>query len=49
MTHKLDCDVLLIGVGVAEDNIHSPNEYFGLNRFEKGFLIIAKIINHLGN
>ncbi len=48
MTQKLKCDVLLIGVGIAEDDIHSPNEHFGLDRFEKGFLIISKIIDKLG-
>ena len=40
--------VALIGVGLPSDNIHAPNEHFGLDRFEKGFLTIARILCTLG-
>lgn len=37
-------DAALIGVGLPEDGMHSPNESFSLKRFEQGFLSIARII-----
>ena len=40
-------DVALIGVGLPEDAIHSPNEHFGLDRFEQGFLVISRILGIL--
>lgn len=39
---------VLMGLGVLSDNIHAPNEHFGLDRFKKGFLTIAKTIEYLG-
>lgn len=39
--------LVLMGLGVPGDNIHAPNEHFGLDRFEKGFLTIAKTIELL--
>lgn len=39
---------VLMGMGLFSDNIHAPNEHFGLDRFEKGFLTIAKTIDLLG-
>ncbi len=45
---KVSCaDVAMIGVGLAEDNIHAPNEHFGLDRFELGFLTMTKIFERL--
>jgi acetylornithine deacetylase/succinyl-diaminopimelate desuccinylase-like protein len=40
-------EVALIGMGLADDNIHAPNEHFGLDRFEKGFLVIGRILSQL--
>ncbi len=37
-------ETALIGCGLAEDNIHAPNERFGLDRFEQGFLTIGRIL-----
>ncbi|NGX50350.1 MAG: Succinyl-diaminopimelate desuccinylase [Chlamydiae bacterium] len=37
-------ELVMIGVGLATDGIHSPNECFGLDRFEKGFLSITQIL-----
>jgi len=40
-------EVVLLGLGLADDNIHAPNEHFGLDRMEKGFLIIGKALEEL--
>lgn len=37
-------EVALIGVGLSSDAIHAPNEHFDLDRFEKGFLAMACIL-----
>ncbi len=38
-------DAVLFGMGLDDDNIHAPNEHFGLDRFEQGFLTVAKILS----
>lgn len=40
-------EVAMIGVGIASDNIHAPNEHFSLDRFENGYLIIGSILSRL--
>ncbi len=42
-------DVAMIGVGLADDDIHAPNEHFGLDRFELGYLTIGRILSRLSN
>ena len=42
-------EVAMMGVGLAGDNIHSPNEHFGLDRFELGYLTIGRIIDRLSS
>lgn len=42
-------EVLLLGLGLPDDQIHAPNEHFGVDRLEKGFLIMARAIEFLGN
>lgn len=37
----------LIGVGLDSDDVHAPNEHFGLDRFEKGFLCMGRIFGLL--
>lgn len=37
----------LIGVGLDSDDIHAPNEHFGLDRFERGFLCMGRILTLL--
>lgn len=37
--------VAMIGTGLASDDIHAPNEHFGLDRFELGFLSISRILS----
>lgn len=36
-----------MGFGLPTDNIHAPNEHFDMDRFEKGFLTVAKVIECL--
>jgi acetylornithine deacetylase/succinyl-diaminopimelate desuccinylase-like protein len=42
-------DTILLGLGLSTDLIHAPNEHFGLDRIEKGILIIARAIELLGH
>lgn len=41
-------EVVLLGLGLSDDQIHAPNEHFGLDRLEKGFLVMARAIENLG-
>jgi acetylornithine deacetylase/succinyl-diaminopimelate desuccinylase-like protein len=38
-----------MGLGLPDDQIHASNEHFGLDRLEKGFLIIARALQVLSN
>lgn len=40
-------EVVLMGLGLDDDKIHAPNEHFGLDRLEKGHLIIARTLEIL--
>jgi len=42
-------ETVMFGMGLAEDQIHAPNEHFSLDRLEKGFLTIARSLEILGN
>ena len=48
IVHKLaeacGAETALMGFGLDEDNIHAPNEHFGLDRFEQGFLTMGRIL-----
>ena len=37
-------EAALIGVALDSDDMHAPNEHFDLERFEKGFLVIGRIL-----
>lgn len=41
-------EVVLVGLGLVEDQIHAPNEHFGLDRLKQGFLIMIRAIEILG-
>jgi len=41
-------DVIGLGYGLAGDNIHAPNEHFGVDRFKKGIITVARTIHYLG-
>ncbi|MBA3815119.1 MAG: dipeptidase [Parachlamydiaceae bacterium] len=42
-------EVAMVGLGLPDDGIHAPNEHFGLDRIENGFLSIARAIQLLKN
>lgn len=47
---RVSCaDVAMIGMGLAEDDIHAPNEHFGLDRFELGYLVLGRILSRLSS
>lgn len=41
-------EVVLVGLGLGDDQIHAPNEHFGLDRVERGFIIMARTLEILG-
>ncbi len=41
-------EVVMMGFGLPDDNIHAPNEHFGIDRIKKGFATMAGIILTLG-
>ena len=42
----LGIDTVLMGFGLDEDAIHSPNESFGMNRFREGILSIIRFYDY---
>ncbi|MGH2639867.1 MAG: dipeptidase [Rhabdochlamydiaceae bacterium] len=40
-------DVAMIGVGLDSDDVHAPNEHFGLKQLRNGFLIMGRILGRL--
>ena len=40
-------EVAMIGVGLDSDDIHAPNEHFGLKRLQDGFLAMGRILGRL--
>lgn len=47
LTAVSGAEVVLVGVGLADDKIHAPNEHFGIDRLKQGFLIMATAIENL--
>ncbi len=45
----LGIDSALIGFGLAGDNLHAPNESFGLDRFRLGIESVARFLHHYGD
>ena len=45
----LGLDTVLMGFGLNSDAIHSPNEHFGLDRFEKGIKAAIKFFEEFGS
>ncbi len=40
-------ETVLLGLGLLTDRIHAPNEHFGIDRLEKGMLVVAQAIEFL--
>lgn len=49
MVHTLNAEAVMFGVGLDTDRIHAPNEHFSLDRVEKGYLVVARILQILGD
>ncbi len=41
-------EMLLVGLALPGDHIHAPNEHFGLDRFEQGYLTICRTLELFG-
>lgn len=44
LTDACGAEVVMVGLGLDSDCIHAPNEHFGIDRIEKGFLSTARAI-----
>ena len=42
-----ESEVVLVGLGLPDDQIHAPNEHFGIDRLEKGSAIIQRALELL--
>jgi acetylornithine deacetylase/succinyl-diaminopimelate desuccinylase-like protein len=42
-----ESEIVLVGMGLPDDCIHAPNEHFGLDRIEMGFLATARVLQLL--
>ncbi len=40
-------EILFMGYGLHSDQIHAPNEHFGLDRLKKGFLTVGRLLQIL--
>jgi len=47
LSHAAGAAPLLVGFGLPEDNIHSPNESYSLRQFEEGFRYVASFYSCL--
>lgn len=41
-------EILYLGLGLDSDQVHAPNEHFGIDRLEKGMLVMARAMQILG-
>ncbi|MEM6456677.1 MAG: dipeptidase, partial [Acidobacteriota bacterium] len=44
----LDVPILLIGFGLSDDRLHSPNEKFNLSNYYGGIRAVVRILEHMG-
>jgi len=45
----LKCPVLLLGFGLHDDGLHSPNEKFNISHFYKGIRSVVRLLDRLGD
>jgi acetylornithine deacetylase/succinyl-diaminopimelate desuccinylase-like protein len=45
---RLGAEILLIGLGLPDDNWHSPNEKLSLSNFHRGIVMSAALLGELG-
>ncbi len=45
----LKSPVLLLGFGLNDDGLHSPNEKFNISHFYKGIRSVARLLDRLGD
>jgi acetylornithine deacetylase/succinyl-diaminopimelate desuccinylase-like protein len=45
----LKCPVLLLGFGLHDDGLHSPNEKFNISHFYQGVRSVARLLDRLGD
>lgn len=45
----LECPVLLVGLGLPDDRLHSPNEKIDLENFYRGIDTIARLLANVGD
>jgi acetylornithine deacetylase/succinyl-diaminopimelate desuccinylase-like protein len=45
----LKCPVLLLGFGLHDDGLHSPNEKFNISHFYQGIRSVARLLDRLGD
>lgn len=47
LKEQAKADVVMLGVALGDDNIHAPNEHFGMDRFQMGFELLGSILMKL--
>ena len=45
----LKCPVLLLGFGLNDDGLHSPNEKFNISHFYNGIRSVARLLDRLSD
>ncbi|MBS0625971.1 MAG: dipeptidase [Verrucomicrobia bacterium] len=48
MEKEIGADIVGMGFGLPDDNIHAPNEHFDMKRLHMGILTVAQTIQRLG-
>jgi len=48
LTRISRAQVILMGMGLSSDAIHAPDEHFSWTRLQKGYLVLARALLHLG-
>ena len=48
LSNASGASLIFVGLGLSDDAIHSPNEHFGVDRLEQGYLMMARAIENLG-